>query len=452
MKTNGSLRLPAAVRHVIETLNQQHYEAFLVGGCVRDWLLGRSVHDYDITTNALPQQISAIFSGQCRVIPTGIRHGTLTLRFDAMAIEVTTYRIEQNYIHHRTPQTITFTDDLIQDLSRRDFTINAMAMHPQLGIIDPFDGQRDLKKKRIRCVGDPSLRIEEDALRILRAFRFSCTLNFSIDPSLRLVIRQKAALIECLSKERIREELIRILESEQTRLLQALNELKLLPHLFPELIALIDLPQKTPWHLYDAFTHTDIALDQSIHAPLCERLALIYHDCAKAQTMRMDENGIAHFKGHPQLSAQIAEKALRRLCFDKETIRMVTTLIRWHDTYVQADEVWLRQFLSNIDFRYDLARSILRVQRADNLAKNPALAAKENETIVQAQALLDQMEAQGQRYTLRELAVNGDDLRTLGLAGRQIKEGLQLALQQVLEDPHRNTKEQLLSYLRSLSS
>ena len=308
------------------------------------------------------------------------------------------------------------------------------------------------KKKRIRCVGDPSLRIEEDALRILRAFRFSCTLNFSIDPSLRLVIRQKAALIECLSEERIREELIRILESEQTRLLQALNELKLLPHLFPELIALIDLPQKTPWHLYDAFTHTDIALDQSIHAPLCERLALIYHDCAKAQTMCMDENGIAHFKGHPQLSAQIAEKALRRLCFDKETIRTVTTLIRWHDTYVQADEVWLRQFLSNIDFRYDLARSILRVQRADNLAKNPALAAKENETIVQAQALLDQMEAQGQRYTLRELAVNGDDLRTLGLAGRQIKEGLQLALQQVLEDPDRNTKEQLLSYLRSLSS
>ena len=131
---------------------------------------------------------------------------------------------------------------------------------------------------------------------------------------------------------------------------------------------------------------------------------------------------------------------------------MVTTLIRWHDTYVQADEVWLRQFLSNIDFRYDLARSILRVQRADNLAKNPALAAKENETFVQAQALLDQMEAQGQRYTLRELAVNGDDLRTLGLAGRQIKEGLQLALQQVLEDPERNTKEQLLSYLRSLSS
>lgn len=448
MKNPFELPLPQGVRRVITELNKHHFDAFLVGGCVRDSLLHRSVHDYDITTNALPTQVIEVFSSICPIIKHAIRHGTLTLLLDEMAIEVTTYRIEWEYLNHRSPKQIAFTDDLRRDLARRDFTINAMAMHPALGIIDPFGGQQDLQARCIRCVNDADTRLEEDALRILRAVRFACTLNFTLDDSLVRAIKRKADLLTCLSKERIRDELIRILESERKGLLQMLKELRLLVHLFPAVEVLIDLPQETPWHCCDVFTHTDHALDHSISAPLCERLALVYHDCGKVFTKTYDAEGIAHFKGHAEYSAQIAKTALTTLAFDKTTIQTVVSLIRFHDVRVDANPRSLRRFLSMLDYDYALAQAILRVQRADNLAKNQTKAAKSLADITQAERLLTQMQQKNERFTLKELAIGGNDLRSLGLRGKAIGDLLHRALAWVIDDPSRNERAQLIAYVQ----
>ena len=441
--------LPQEALQVIETLNAHHFDAFFVGGCVRALLLGHEVHDYDITTNAQPAQVIEIFSNICKVLLTGIKHGTVTLCFAPMAIEVTTYRIETEYLDHRSPNKIAFTNELRLDLARRDFTINAMAFHPSLGIIDLFDGQTDLKEKRIRCVGDPEKRLEEDALRILRAVRFSVTLCFTIDPALQFAIQKKAALLTYLSKERIRDELNRILKSKQTRLLRMLDQLFILPYLFPQLVPLRLLKQETPWHLYDVFEHTDRALDHSIGAPLPQRLALLYHDCGKAYTKTMDANGIAHFKGHASISANIAESALKDLRYDKKMIRQVTSIIYYHDTYVNTTEVDIRRFLYGIAFDYALAYDIFAVQFADNCAKNPHKAQIKNENIKQILSILHEMEKKNIRYTLHELAINGSDLLALGFQGKEIKACLEAALLQVIEDPQKNTREQLLNYIQS---
>lgn len=437
-------KLPDAVKKIIRLLNQHHFEAFLVGGCVRDHLLHKQIHDYDIATSALPSCVMEIFAPVCKIIPTGIRHGTVTLLTDGMEIEVTTYRIEQNYINHRTPSAVSFTDDLIQDLSRRDFTINAMAAHPDLGIIDPFGGQQDIKKGIIRTVGDPAVRMEEDALRLLRAFRFYCSLGFKLDKELRSVIRQKAGLLAFISKERVRSELNRILCSPKKQLLHEMLKLQLLPHIFPQLLPLIHLQQETPWHLYDVFDHTDHALDQALGQPLVQRLALIYHDCGKAFTKTYDQHHTAHFKGHAQQSAQIAETALRALTYDNKTIRHVCAIILLHDERLKPQEAALRRFLLKTDFDYQLAYDVLQVQICDNLAKNTKKTKAEIDGIKRSVQMIEEMEQNSFSLTLKELAVNGNDLKALGLQGKQIRDMLAFLLDHVIEQPKDNEKNILI--------
>lgn len=443
------LTLPQEVEWVLRRLNQAGYEAFLVGGCVRDFLLGKAAHDYDITTNAVPNEIERVFDGRCRILKTGERHGTLTLLVQKQAIEVTTYRIEGAYRDHRSPSAVVFTQELQADLSRRDFTINAMAAHPKLGIIDPFGGQRDLRKGIVRCVGQATARLEEDALRILRAVRFACTLQFRLDSALEDSIRQKAPLLAYISQERIRDEWVRILLSEQPDLLTLLDQINILPYTVPELLVLRDFPQHTPWHLYDVFQHTDIALNHSRGFSLPQKLALLFHDCGKPQTKTCDADGIDHFKGHPAVSAQIAEQALHRLRFDKQTIRAVSLMIQYHDYRILPQEKSLRRFLAKLDFDYDLAKAVLQIQLADNQAKNPKLALPKNEGILQALALLQQMRKCQVRLTRRELAINGNDLKALSLQGKEIGDLLQMLLAHVIEQPQDNQKEILLALARA---
>ncbi len=448
MKNSAYLTIPNAALSVIEQLNAHHHEAFFVGGCVRDYLMHRPIHDYDITTSALPHQVQEIFQDRYKILPIGLKHGTLTIIAEDLPIEVTTYRIERDYLHHRAPSRVEFTDDLFLDLARRDFTINAMAMHPSLGIVDPFHGQSDLKNGCIRCVGDPRQRLEEDALRILRAIRFYASLHFSLDPALRKAIQEKAALLTFLSKERIRDELNRILASDQTQLLHLLHDLCLLPYLFPSLLPLLQLQQETPWHLYDVFTHTDIALDHSLHAPLAQRLALIYHDCGKALAKTIDAQGIAHFKGHAKISAAIAKEALEDLHYDKKSIQLIYTLILYHDTYIDPTPLAIRQFLSKLQFDYALADQILAVQHADNCAKNPQKATVKNENIKKVRQMMQAMKAAHVRLTMKDLAINGKDLLAIHFHGKQIKEALELAYAHVIEQPQENTKELLLNYIQ----
>lgn len=436
--------LPEPVHDVITILNANAHEAFLVGGCVRDALLGRTVHDYDIATDALPQQIMAIFSGYCRIVSTGIRHGTVTLIHDGEAIEVTTYRIEQEYRDHRHPAAVSFTTDLLRDLGRRDFTINAMAMHPKLGIIDPFHGQEDLRAGIIRCVGDPARRLQEDALRILRAVRFSCTLHFRIEALLRYAIMRNAGLLAHISAERITKELCLILMSEQPHILCTLRELNLLRWTFPQVLPLIRLAQPSPWHIHDVFHHTDIALDHSRGYSLNQKLALVFHDCGKALTRTTDAQGHAHFKGHAQHSAAIAETALRQLRFPVKDIRIICTLIRFHDCRLRPDARELRHFLAKSDADYSFCRQLLQIQRADDMAKNPVMVKIELARIRAVTALLDQLEQQRPCLTLKQLALCGDDLMKLGLRGKAIGTALDALLDHVLDQPQDNDKKTLM--------
>ena len=392
--------IPMPVRKVLRILNEHHHEAFLVGGCVRDALLNLAVHDHDIATDARPEEMIALFSGRCRIIPTGIQHGTLTLIMDDETIEVTTYRIESGYHDHRRPDAVRFTTDLLQDLCRRDFTINAMAMHPDLGIIDPFHGEEDLRNGIVRCVGCPAQRLQEDALRILRAVRFSCTLHLTLEDTLQQAIREHAPLLAHISRERVAKELSRILMSDHLGLLAMLQELNLMPWTFPQLIPLDPL--------------TDLALDRSRGFTLSQKLALIH--------LGLDQ---------PE---QKAEAALRGLHLPKALIKETCALIRCYPIPVPAQARGLRHLLSRCGYDYGFVRRLIQIQQAGmHIQTNSA-----------PMRMLEEMEARNERFTLKELALSGNDLNMIGIRGKAAGDTLKLLLDHVLDHPEDNDKKTLM--------
>lgn len=438
-------QFPHQVTWLFAQFAKHHYELYIVGGSVRDYLLHRQYHDFDFTTNATPQEMMHFLQNQpCKIIPTGIKHGTLTILYDQEAMEVTTYRCEQGYEDHRRPTEITFSSRLLDDLARRDFTINAMAYHPDIGIVDPFDGQKDLKAKLIRCVGNSEERFEEDALRMLRALRFSFQLQFSLEPSCAHAIQHKAKTLSYISKERIKEEFDKMLLSDANDILSKLRYYHILPYIIDEMTLIYDIPQESKWHLYDVFKHTDIALNHTKGYTLPEKLAIVFHDIGKAQTKTMDEAGAAHFHGHPRISAAIAEKALKSLTYSNQIIKQVLSLILYHDYYLTPKRNILRRFLAHIHMDYEIAYAILRVQYADDCAKNMTFAQEKLTNIDACVALLKKMEQEEARLQLRDMAVNGTDMITLGLEGKQIKEVLQYLYELILDTPEKNERSYLL--------
>lgn len=431
--------IPQPILWLLDVFEAHHKELFFVGGCVRDLLLERELHDYDFTTNATPDEMIKMFEGMdCSVIPTGIKHGTLTIRKDAMAVEITTYRKDGMYEQHRKPHQVTFTTAIEEDLSRRDFTINAIAWHPKHGLIDPFHGQEDLEKKIIRTVGDPQQRFTEDALRILRGLRFSFTLQFSIDEACQKAMKENAHLLSFISNERIRDEFNKMLMSDANNLLSTLKKMEVLPYIIAEFPKLYTLSQETKWHNYDVFTHTDIALNHTKGYTLSEKLAIVLHDFGKLDTKCIDASGVAHFYGHPSISCDYAKTILKRLTYPNRILREVVTLIEYHDYPIQANKRILRRFLGHIDMDYEIAYAILRVQYADDMAKNMEIV-QEKITILEASnCLLKTMQEEESILQRKDMAVNGNDMISLGYEGKGIKEVLQYLYQIVLDDPSKN--------------
>ena len=429
--------LPQPVEYVLERLENAGFAAFAVGGCVRDTLLGRVPGDWDVTTAARPEQVLALFDGYA--IPTGLKHGTVTVRAEGMGIEVTTFRADGTYTDHRRPDAVTFSRRLEDDLSRRDLTVNAMAMDRRGQITDLFGGREDLKAGVLRCVGDPERRFREDALRILRTLRFAAVLGFAIEPATAAALRRKASLLTYIAPERVLSELDRILCGAFV-LPVLLDYPDVLGVCLPEITPCVGFDQRNRHHIYDVWGHTAHAV-AAAPAEKVLRWAMLLHDVGKPACFTMDEGGVGHFYGHPAISAELAETVCRRLRMDNRTAEQVVTLVRWHDRDIPRTEKAIARAVSQLG--EETFRQLLEVKRADNAAQSPDDRPRLVD-IQRAEDILDALLARRQCFSLRELAVDGRDMMALGLRGRDIGAALQFLLDAVL-DGAANDREALLA-------
>lgn len=453
------IELPLKVKQIIERLQAAGYEAYAVGGCVRDTLLNLSPKDWDITTSATPFQVKDLFE---RTIDTGIQHGTVTVMLGKEGYEVTTYRVDGEYEDNRHPKQVMFTNRLVDDLCRRDFTINAMAYNPSDGLIDMFLGYQDLNDKVVRCVGSANERFEEDALRILRAIRFSAQLNFSIEEDTLLAVKEKSKNLMNISAERIREELNKLLLSEHPEKLLVAHEAGITRAVLPEFDFMLDTDQENHHHIYTVGMHCLEALrfftkkypvindrDKSKFSKklqLILRWTLLLHDVGKPKTKTIGDDNEGHYYGHAAVGATITKEILKRLKFDNETIELVYRLIFYHDYRYQLNASHMRKAMSVIGT--DTMELLFLVQLADVMAQNPEYQKEKLDNLDKAQNLYYQIINQEDCVSLRTLAVNGSDLIQSGLKpGKEIGERLNELLNIVIEHPEYNTKEQLLRML-----
>lgn len=434
------ISLPKQVNRIIHTLQAEGYDAYAVGGCVRDCLLGRTPKDWDITTSARPEAVKTLFS---HTIDTGIQHGTVTVMLDHVGYEVTTYRIDGEYEDARHPKEVVFTGNLLEDLRRRDFTINAMAYNEDAGLVDAFEGAKDLKKGVIRCVGRPHDRFGEDALRMLRALRFSAQLGFSIDGATRQAIADLAQNLARVSAERIQMELLKLLTSDNPQVMRDVYELGLTGVFLPEFDRMMETGQNNKHHCYTVGEHTIVAM-QNIQPRKVLRLAVLLHDVAKPVCITTDEAGQNHFKGHPEEGARMARKILRRLKFDNDTTDRVCLLIRWHDDRPKLSQRNVRRVISRVGT--DSMEDLFAVKRADTLGQSLYQRREKLDYVDEFERLYHEVLEKNQCVTKKDLAVNGRDLIALGMEpGPRLGEVLDTLFERVLDTPELNTREQLLA-------
>lgn len=434
---------PFPVQTLLSRLNKAGYTAYAVGGCVRDTLLGHVPKDWDICTSALPAEMKAVFSGE-HVVETGLRHGTLTVVLDHVPYEITTYRTEGGYTDHRHPDQVAFIDRIDQDLSRRDFTINAMACNPQGEILDLFQGRRDLAAGLVRCVGNPETRFNEDALRILRALRFASVLDFEIEESTARAIRKQYPDLKNVSGERIREELLKLLCGPGVgRILRGFPEV--FSFLLPPLQPTLDFDQKNPHHLYTVWEHTVRAVETVPPDPVL-RFTMLLHDCGKPVSQVMDEKGIGHYPGHQACSARLAEPILASLRFDRASADRIFRLIEAHDIPLSTEKRILLRRLNRFGEK-DL-RALFEIHRADRIATGTRNPVHAREHMEELNAALDLLLQEKPCFTLKDMKLNGEDLRSLGLQGRIIGETLRHLLNQVMDEKLPNEKPALLDAAR----
>ena len=437
------ITLPRKVLMIINNLQLHGYEAYAVGGCVRDSILARRPEDWDITTSARPEEIKRLFR---RTVDTGIEHGTVTVLLGKDSFEVTTYRIDGDYEDGRHPKKVVFTRSLEEDLRRRDFTINAMAYNDEVRLVDVFGGMKDLNHHLIRCVGDPDERFSEDALRILRAVRFSAQLNFPIEPGTADAVRRLAPTLKKISAERIRTELVKLLVSPHPERIQDACELGITKVILPEWDAMAGVAQNTPHHKYDVARHTVQSL-KNIKRDKVLRLTMLFHDMGKPSAKTTDENGRDHFKGHALVSEEIARRVMRRLKFDNDTIRTVSRLVCYHDYRMEATPVNVRRAMNRIGV--ELFPYYLAVRMADVKAQSTYRRREKIENIVEIRRLYQEALLNGDCVTLRQLAVGGRELMDLGMKpGREVGKMLSELLEYVIDDPARNEKELLCQYVK----
>lgn len=437
------ITLPAKVTMIINNLQMHGYEAYAVGGCVRDSILAKRPEDWDITTSAKPEEIKRLFS---RTVDTGIEHGTVTVLLGKESFEVTTYRIDGMYEDNRHPKEVIFTNRLEEDLRRRDFTINAMAYNDEVRLVDVFGGMKDLNHHLIRCVGDPKERFSEDALRILRAVRFSAQLNFPIEPATADAVRELAPALKNISAERIQAELVKLLVSAHPEQIRDACELGITKVILPEWDAMEGVAQNTPHHKYTVAEHTLHAL-KNVKRDKILRLTMLFHDMGKPAMKKTDENGRDHFKGHALVSEEIARSVMRRLKFDNETVKKVTRLVCYHDYRIEATPKNVRRAMNRIGV--DLFPYYLAVRMADVKAQSPYHRREKIENIIAMWEVYQETLVNEDCVTLRDLAVGGKDLMEIGMKpGRELGNMLNELLEWVIDEPECNKKEILCEYVK----
>ena len=443
-----TMDMPKNVDTAINLLQLAGFEAYAVGGCVRDSLLGKTPNDWDITTSAKPEDMKSVFA-DFHCIDTGIKHGTVTVVIDGEPLEITTFRLDGEYEDNRHPKSVTFTSNLGADLGRRDFTVNAMAYSKKTGTVDLFGGQNDLKNGIIRCVGDPDRRFKEDALRILRALRFASALDFEIEEKTAQSLLKNRALLGNISEERIAKELLKLVCGKGAKRILT-DFAPVLFEILPELQPMYKNSHDNPHHCYDIYEHTLIAVE-SIDPEPTLRFAMLLHDCGKPAVKKFDENGVAHFYGHQRISAEISAQILARLKvsnkFRDEILFLVSNHDRW-ELYENTEK--MPRYLSK--FGLDGVLKLLKVMRADVLAQSPEYRYRLDK-IADAEEIAKNLAAQKPCLSLRELQINGRTLMDIGIPqGRKLGAVLAQLLDEVIDGVTKNTQEALTTRAREIYS
>ena len=451
------IQMPEDVKYILEKLNNAGYEAYAVGGCVRDSILGRIPDDWDITTSAKPEETKALFP---RTIDTGIQHGTVTVMCNHVGYEVTTYRIDGEYEDSRHPKEVIFTSDLLEDLKRRDFTINAMAynhledreslvetginINKSSGLVDAFGGIEDIQNKIIRCVGNPIHRFEEDALRMMRAVRFSAQLGYEIEKETKEAIKILAGNLTNISAERIQVELVKLLVSNHPDYLRTAYETGMTKVFFPEFDKAMETKQNNPHHIYTVGEHMLQSLNH-VRNDKVLRLSMILHDIAKPETLQTGEDGIDHFYGHPDKSEEMAKKILKRLRLDNDTLGKVCKLVKFHDRKLSLKPEKLRKAI--VEIGPELFPLLLEVKEADMMAQSSYKREEKQKELEDIRKVYKQILDDKDCLSLKDLAVTGRDLIDAGMKpGKELGAVLQKIFEYVLDNPEKNTKEDLLLY------
>lgn len=438
------IEIPAPVQFIIQELEKCGHEAYMVGGCVRDRILDRIPYDYDICTSATPEEIIKAFPYE-QIIPTGLQHGTVTILINDEPYEITTYRIDGEYTDNRRPDSVKFTDSLIEDLKRRDFTINAIAYNPRTGLIDPFNGIEDVQHKKIRCVGSSKERFGEDALRILRAIRFASQLDFTIMPNTDWEIGKQYKSLKNISIERINSEFCKIVSSNNFCVQMVLYE-KVFSLFIPEIKDMVGFKQNNPYHIYDVWEHTIHAIEQCDNDNIDDlilKLAVLFHDIGKPHSYQDGEDGIRHFKGHGRVSADMTDSIMKRLRFDNDTREKVVELVYYHDATFEVGKKYVKRWLNKIG--EEQFRRLLNLCRADIKAQDQKYIKDRIQKVNEIEILLGEVLSEESCFTMKDLAVNGRDLISIGYKpGKEMGDVLNTLLQMVINEEVINDKEILL--------
>ncbi|MCI8772554.1 MAG: CCA tRNA nucleotidyltransferase [Lachnospiraceae bacterium] len=436
------IQLPRKVEDIIEKIQAAGFEAYAVGGCIRDSILGREPDDWDITTSAKPEEVKKLFN---RTIDTGIQHGTVTVMLDREGFEVTTYRIDGKYEDSRHPKDVTFTASLREDLRRRDFTINAMAYNEKDGLIDLYEGIQDIECGLIRCVGDARERFTEDALRMMRAVRFSAQLGYTIEENTKAAIKELAPTIRRISAERIQVELVKLMISDYPDYIRTAYETGITAQIFPEFDICMQTEQNNPHHCYSVGEHILHTLSY-VKADKALRLGMLFHDIGKPGTLTVDEEGITHNHGHAVIGEEMTVRIMKRLKFDNDTTDIVRKIVRYHDWKIENNMKSVRRAINHIG--EDIFPLLFSVKYADIMAQSDYQREEKLQDLETLKVIYEDIIAKEDCLSLKDLAVTGGDLIAAGMKpGREIGQTLHKLLEVVLEEPERNRKEYLLSLL-----
>lgn len=433
--------MPKQVTEILRRLEQSGFAAYAVGGCIRDCLMGRTPEDWDITTSAHPEQVLSLFAPDA--IPTGLQHGTVTVVRGGQRFEVTTFRRDGEYTDSRHPDHVEFTGSIEEDLARRDFTVNAMAMDLRGELVDPYGGQKDLRAKRLRCVGDPDKRLTEDALRIMRGLRFAAVLSFSIEPSTAEALHRWRELLRNIAVERITVELTKLICGSGAADIM-LEYADVLAVVIPEISPAVGFDQRNKHHCFDVWEHSVRAVAAAAPDPIL-RYTLLLHDLGKPSTFSVDEKGVGHFYNHGRVSAEIAKQVCHRLRMDNHSCETIERLVRYHDIEIPLTEKGIRRQLRR--FGEEGLRLLLQVKRGDNLAQHPNYLGRQQH-IDQLEQMLELVLTEEQCFSLKQMSVKGKDLLDIGLSGPAVGGVLDTLLDLVVEEKLPNDREMLLLYVK----